>query len=363
MTPVAAAAERVRALVEAARRLADPRDPLGIEARAVLPGATGLSPEGVARALSECLETRPSAAEVALLCASVPEAPRAHVALSANVFVAAHRAIALALAASPAVEVRPSRREPEMASLLARAAPGLFLTVERLAPLPGDHLWAYGSDATIAALRADLPSTVTLHAHGHGFGVVVIDLAARAGADVEHLARVIARDVALFDQRGCLSPRIVFAAGSEDEVRRFAEQLATGMEEAERATPLGLLGAEERADARRYRDTVRFAQELIPAGSGAVGLDVRGGPLVVPPVGRHVHVVRTEEIERSLAPLSGVIAAVGVDGPPGLAGRVAELLPGARPSAAGLMQRPPFDGPVDRRTGVGITVHSVDSER
>jgi hypothetical protein len=345
-----AARGRVQRLIEAARRIADPRDTLGVEARAVLPGATGLSAEGVELALAESLETEPSEAELALLCASVQEAPRAHVALSANVFVAAHRALALALATSPVVDVRPSRREPEMASLLQRGAPGLFRIVQKLTPAPGDHVWVYGSDATIDAWRGDVASTVTLHAHGHGFGVVVLDLSARAEVGVVHLARAVARDVVLFDQRGCLSPRVVFALGSEGEVRHFAEGLARCLAEAEQATPVGALGPDERADARRYRDTVRFALELLPAGSGAVGVDVRGGPLIVPPVGRHVHVARVEEIQRPLAPLASAVAAVAVAGPRELILRVAELLPGARMSLPGHMQQPPFDGPVDRRT-------------
>ncbi|HEY3233680.1 MAG TPA: hypothetical protein VGJ84_03120, partial [Polyangiaceae bacterium] len=117
---------RIRRLVEAARKIADPRDPLGIRARELLPESTGLSRQGVEWALTRCLETRPTEKELRQLSASVPTAPRAHVILSANVFVAAHRAIALALAASPRVCVRTSRREPQFARLLCQASDGLF---------------------------------------------------------------------------------------------------------------------------------------------------------------------------------------------------------------------------------------------
>src|SRR5829696_6144805 len=111
-------AERVRRLVEAARALADPKSSLGKLARERLPEATGLSPEGVDFALQQSLEIDATPAEIATLCRDAPAAPRAHVLLSANVFVAALRAISLGLAASPRVSVRCSRREAVMAELL-----------------------------------------------------------------------------------------------------------------------------------------------------------------------------------------------------------------------------------------------------
>jgi len=48
----AAAEARLRRLLGAGRRLQNAEDPLGCEARARLPGAAGLSPEGVALALA-----------------------------------------------------------------------------------------------------------------------------------------------------------------------------------------------------------------------------------------------------------------------------------------------------------------------
>jgi len=144
---------RVARLVAVARRIADPADPLGQRARALLPASTGLSLQGVELGLTRCLEIAPTDLELRSLCEGTPSAPRAHVLLSANVFVAAHRAIALALAASARVEVRPSRREPEMVRLLQAGDPGLFRVVDDLSAAPGDHVWAYGTDRTLAALR------------------------------------------------------------------------------------------------------------------------------------------------------------------------------------------------------------------
>jgi hypothetical protein len=353
-----AAEERVWRLVSAARRIADPADALGLEARAVLPAATGLSPEGVALALERCLETHPSDGEMAALVASVDEAPRAHVLLSANVFVAAHRAIALGLAASETVFVRPSRREPQMARLLARAAPDLFGVVDELEPSPGDHVFVYGTDETIATVRRDLGPDVTIYAHGSGLGVVVVDVSGASRRALREVADSIAEDVVVFDQRGCLSPRVVFAHGlhglhglhgEPEGARTIAEELARALERAERRVPRGRLSMDEANSAVRYRETMRYVGETMPAGAGWVGLDVAGGPVVVPPVGRHVHVMVATDLARSAAPLAGLVVTVATAGPSELGSHALSCFPGARASPVGRMQRPAFDGPVDLR--------------
>lgn len=343
-----AARARVERLLDAARKIADPRDPLGAEARDVLPRVTGLSREGVELALVRCLETAPADAEVRALLASVEPAPAAHVLLSANVFVAAHRAIALALAASERVVVRPSRREPQMAALLARGAPGLFHLVEELRPAAGEHLFAYGSDETLAKVRAGLAPEVTLHAHGSGLGLVVVAADALAPSERKDCAERLASDVIPFDQRGCLSPRIAVVLGSAEDARSFARALAAALAQQEALVPLGSLSAEESAQVTRYRDSIRYAAEIFPAGRGWVGLDGNSGLLLVPPPGRNMHVVRMDDLD-GLAPLRGRVASFASRGAPRLGAELASLFPGARSSLIGEMQSPAFDGPVERR--------------
>src|SRR5690606_16063514 len=198
---------RVQGFLEAAARLSNPNDPLGRAARARLPESTGLSPAGVAYALEHCLERCPSPAELGRVCSQVSESPRAHVLLSANVFTAPVRAVALALAASERVCVRTSRREPVMTELLLEASGGQFELVSALTPSAGDQLWAYGSDQTLAAVANELPSGVVFHGHGSGFGLAIVDDAGLC--DLERAADGLARDCIAFDQRGCLSPRLV----------------------------------------------------------------------------------------------------------------------------------------------------------
>jgi hypothetical protein len=349
MTAEARAVLRVRALIAAARRVADPADSLGIEARAELPVTTGLSLEGVELALTRCLETHPSDDEIMALVRSVPRAPRAHVLLSANVFVAAHRAVALALAASEDVFVRPSRREPVTLRLLERGTPGLFQAVERLEPRAGDHLWAYGETDTLDSVRREVPEGVTTHAHGPGFGVVFVDATQAAPRDLTVTAEAIADDVVPFDQRGCLSPRVVFVLGEPSGIRAFAEALSEALARAGRRIPLGQLDSEELAGRARYRDTMLATGTLLPSGDGFVGLDLDGRAVTVPPAGRNVHVMRCAGPERVIGALGSAVASIAVAGDRALVERISSLFPHARVTGPGRMQTPSFDGPVDRR--------------
>jgi hypothetical protein len=338
---------RIEQALHAARRLADPSDALGREARELLPGSTGLSKENVELGLSECLETAPESEEIAELCRNVPLAPAAHVLLSANVFVAAHRAVALALAASDRVYVRSSRREPEMARLL-RAAGAPFELVEALRPEPGDHVWAYGTEATLAELRARNPPEVTLHEHGPGMGIALVQ--EPPARDLASLADALAHDVVLFDQRGCSSPRIAFVRGSPESTEQFARALAQALERWGQRVPRGRFSAAEMADESRYRDSAAYAMQLLSAGDAAVSLDESGAHAVlVPPIGRNIHVVRIENPSRSLLPLVALVTSVGWCGDAGLEDEIGATLPHARRCALGFMQRPRFDGPVDRR--------------
>lgn len=353
-------AQRVELLLQAMRRLVEP----GSERRAALCrrlcDTTGLSPSGVAWALDRCLELQPTSAELEALVASVPSSPRAHVVLPANVFVAAHRALALALAAAPRVYVKPSRREPALIEALAEEAPQLFERVSSLEVEAGDQVWAYGSDVTLEALRRELPPGALLHAHGSGFGVAVVDLGgAGAATSAEALWRAalgIAEDTACFDQRGCLSPRIVLALGSEERALELVELLARALVELERRIPRGRLGPLELAEARWYRECSVCSGVLLDTGYGAVslGLDLQAlgepgvTPIDIPPVGRHLEVIAVSRLEPALLGLEPWVTAVGCSDR-ALEQRLRELLPRARVGPVGSMQRPAFDGPVDRR--------------
>ncbi len=340
---------RVRTLVAAAAQLAEPSTELGRRTRALLADSTGLTPEGIDWALRECLETTPSDAELSALAGSVLPVPAVHVILPANVFVAAHRAIALALAASPRVRVRPSRREPHLTRLLAETAPGLFDIVTELAAAPGDDVWAYGGDESLASVRAALPAGVRLHAQGPGFGVAIVD----AQHVADGAAEALARDVALFEQRGCLSPRLALVLGEPASTRRFAALFAEAQARLAARIPPGRLDDAERADIVRFRDAGLYAGAAVPAGPGWVFVAGEARPALAP-VGRNLHVSPAPSLEGALAALGPAnVTSVGIAGPSELFASVRRALPQARVCELGQMQRPAFDGPADRRGRAG----------
>ncbi|HVY49118.1 MAG TPA: acyl-CoA reductase, partial [Minicystis sp.] len=202
---------RVERVLAAGARIADPADPLGREARARLRETSGLTPQGVALALDEHLERGASPAELDAFVARATPARRAVVVLSANVCTAALRAIAFGCATAADVLTRPSRRDPVVAELVARAraddaafaAAGGRVALTRdeiVEPRAGDEVHVYGGDDAIAAYRRRLPAGASLRAHGPGFGAALVG----AEADPVDAACALARDVVPFDQRGCL---------------------------------------------------------------------------------------------------------------------------------------------------------------
>ncbi len=334
--------DRVRRFLLAGARLADPEDGLGQQARARLPRSTGLSPASVDYALTHCLERCPELAELERICAATIEAPRAHVVLSANVFTAPLRVIALALASSGRVSVRASRREPVMAELLHAASRGQFELVSNIDPAPGDHVWAYGADETLADIAATLPRGVTYQAHGFGYGAALIDSAACHDLAA---ARRLALDAVLFDQRGCLSPRFAVVHASLDAALVFARALAAALDEWQTRLPLGQLDPSEVEASVRFRETMTYAGEgCLSTSTGTVAVLSEPERFPLPPVGRNLLLLATNDWQRPLATNAAQLTQLG------LTGAFAPLPPHVRTAPLGHMQRPPFDGPVDRRT-------------
>jgi Acyl-CoA reductase (LuxC) len=343
--PADAAARRARVerLLESARQVIDLAGGTGVELRQRLVQTTGLSPEGVQLGITRALELYPSEEEMLKLCNTAPAAPRVWVVLSANVFVAAHRAIALALASSATVFVKPSRRDPALAEALCVACGGLFSIVPQLAVESGDHVYAYGSDSTMQELRRDLPTGAIFHAHGTGMGAAFVT----ASDSLEHAAREIATDVVTFDQRGCLSPRLVALGPGVDGVA-FAAQLATELARWETQVPMGQSSRAEQGERTWYRSVAAYAGHVFDAGPGCVSYFPDPRQVPIPPALRCVSVFSPHDLARALEASAKLLTVVAADDSV-LRQRLLESYPYARHVKLGAMQCPLFDGPVDRR--------------
>ncbi len=336
----------VRRLLEAARQVHANRSRLV----SAIVASTGLSPQGVELGF-ESLERDASDEQLRCLIHAAGSTRHVHVVLSANVFVAPLRAIALALAAAPRVTVRPSPRDPALARALVEAAgdPRITLTLDRdVAATEADVVHVYGRDATIAQVRARVRAGVRVLGHGAGLGAALVT----GKAPVGEAARALALDVAVFDQRGCLSPRLVLVVGDEPRAGEVGERLHAELDELDTRVPRGVLSPEETSESVRWRDSVAFAGALRVGGGHSVGILPVRAPLAIPPAGRHGRAGPARDLADARHASAGAAprgVTLGSDDPVA----VAAVAPAhARTAELGGMQRPPLDGPVDRRTAV-----------
>jgi hypothetical protein len=313
---------------------------------------SGLSPEGVAFAFEQSFARELADPDLDALIASVSPAPQVLAILSANVFGAATRALALALAASARVYVRPSRRAPLLPRLLLHAA-GLDALLEQppeLEMFTDGMVHAYGSDETLDALRAR--ARVPVWGHGHGFGVALADPALQ-GVGVAPLAAALARDIVLFDQQGCLSPRVVFVPHAY--LSTFACALHVCLEAMSEDVPAGAAVRALAPSRVRYRETQRALGVVY---EGRAHLVVQSEALLLGPPARTILVAPWNDAAIAwlaeqaphLTTVGGELGELGTLGKgDGALGVRLPQLRHTRRAALGEMQRPRLDGPVDRR--------------
>ena len=366
--------ERCAALSAAATALLDPSSPSGARALEILPASTGLSREMVAWALAASLRdaARPEMLE---RLATVP-APHAgahpvpaHLAalvLAGNVFTAALRPIAGALALGVPVVCKASSRDDAFPRLLRAALdaiepalggalgvcsfPGGSTALEDALLEQADAVVVYGSDTTVSALRARARPTARLSEHGHGVSAAYVAAAALgSAAHAEAVAERLALDVAAYDQRGCLSPQVALVErGAPLDAVDLAERVHRALGRLGETLPRGPLPAGVAAAQMQWRGTMAVLGELREGPAHAVAL-VTHDTLRLGPGHRNLLLAGCEGAEdaaRQLAPLGVHLKAIGVAGAPDDAERLARALPAPlcpRLCPIGTMQAPPLD--------------------
>lgn len=338
-------------LAAAARRWR--RDPA---LQAELPAAARLSPALVAAGIDITAE----ALDVEAMCDLVerelgPERPArpwlvAHV-VASNVPALGVPAIVLACLAGAAVVVKSGRADRASAPAYRRAlaaedpelAAGVVTTywsggdeaAERAVLAGADVVVATGRDDTVAALAGRFGRRVL--AHGDRGSVVLVGRDGLAEADA--VAGRVALDVALHDQRGCLSPAAVFVAG---DARGFAARLVAALETVAVALPPGPLAPDERGAHRTAVAEAEWNGATVLAGAGGTVL-VDATPRWRPPPGRRTVWVHPLASAPEALP-AGWVECVAV------AGVAVDLdalrrLGVSRVCAPGRMQRPPLSWP------------------
>ncbi len=288
------------------------------------------------------------------------------------------------------VLAKPSASEPLFPALfartLARVEPRL---AEALAVLPwrggepeieaealvgAGAVVAYGSDETIAGIRPRTPGSVGFVGYGHSLSCAAVARESLTEAGSRKVARRLAWDVALFDQRGCLSPQ--FAAvenGGEMTPVQLAEQLAGELEVLRTELPRGSVTPSESARIQTQRELAQFwsASDLgvrIWQSAASTDWTVICRDKLTPSSGRnrYITLVAVDDLATGLHRLcSGLpVSTIGLAAPPQ---RLYELAPTLAPLASrlcplGAMGEPPITWRHDGRKNLEPLVTWVDHE-
>lgn len=230
---------------------------------------------------------------------STPEV--ALVILAASVPGLAAQSLFPLLASGSAVIFKPSSREPDSGRLLVEALERLDSEVAAAVSLQPDlrlgnedvdlgvvdRVVAYGEDATLATIAGavDNARATQLSSQGHGWSAVYL----AAESITEEVLAAVARDVALFDQRGCLCPQVVLTSVPAAEVvEGLGNALARIANELPPIPDTATLGA-----LRQLRDGVIAGGRTVsdqPLATGLVVESDSGQPVRGTPGGRSVRI-------------------------------------------------------------------------
>ena len=300
-----------------------------------------------------------------------PSAPIAMMAvvLAGNVFTASVRGIFVPLLLGVPVLVKASSKERAFPAMLRdalrRANANLGTAVEIVAFSGGDvecetalveraaAVSVYGSDETVAAIASRVGHG-SIIPHGHGVSVAYCSAEALSGTQRGDTIANLALDICAYDQRGCLSPQLIFIeAATERSARDFAAGLAEeGLEPMNRTLPRGRLPASIGAEQAQWRGVAEVEGTLIRGTS--YGLAIRSAQAIRwSPGYRNATIVPVRTIDEAfdaIEPIGASLKCVGTDPASisNVSARLAESGPlRAYACALGSMQTPAVDAPAD----------------
>jgi hypothetical protein len=302
-------------------------DPLSPERRAIEPAlveSTGLSPAGLRAGLAAVLGgvRQPHAAELFARAAPMRISRRtrspALVVLAGNLPGLVVQPLLPALALRRPLLVKSASTEPVFApafvNALVRRLPALADALAAVSWPGGDEaleapvlaavgkVLAYGDRAAVLDLHRRAPGKVVDFGPKLSFAVVSAD------ADLATVATGIARDVALFDQRGCLSVQATFVEGDRARARSFAETLAEALARAALELPPGRFDSRQASAVQQLRGEAELRGALVgtlPLAAGSVLLEPRDAPLAPSPGVRAVRVYALASLAELPARLLG----------------------------------------------------------
>ncbi len=365
-------AERVAALGRVAAAWTGERSTWRRRAVPALVASTGYATAAVESALDE-LWTALAGREIAAVVAremddAITRAPErlAWHSFAGNVPGAGVFGIFGALVAGVPSLVKTARRETVLPVLVAESIaaedarlgdavtavhwPGGSDAHERVVVERATIVLAYGRAETIERIAAMRPRRLLRFGPRLSAAVVCSEAATAATAGAA------ARQVALFDQQGCLSPQYVVV---EEQDRKttdaFVDALGAALERLAVELPRARLGLAEATDVWRHVERQRWREQegadvrVVAGADGAYSVTCdRTGALPGTPLNRHVVVLPVAslgEAAATLRRLDGMVEAVGAAGPEARLVEIAETAAAcgaARLCPLDRLQAPPF---------------------
>lgn len=123
-----------------------------------------------------------------------------------------------------------------------------------------DAVVVYGGNETVRSLRDRTPVTTPFIAYHHRLSAALVGRAALTDAtSAADAADRAARATAVFDQRGCVSPHVVYVErGGGVGPEAWAKELAHAFERLERTLPTGPLRPGEASEIHQVRGTAEL---------------------------------------------------------------------------------------------------------
>lgn len=252
--------------------------------------------------------------------------------LAGNVFTASARSMLVPLLFGVPVLVKASSKETLFPSMLRDALretnPNLGKALS-LASFPGgdsdceaalfelaESVSVYGSDETVATLAARLEGRPLL-AHGHGVSVAYCGSDSLSDTRISETIERLSLDIAAYDQRGCLSPQIVYVEqapciSAADFGRRLVDEGLGPMHE---RLPRGPLPISVGAAQAQWRGVAEVEGTLIRGADHAVAIRP-AQPIRWSPTYRNIAlspVSGIAEAFRAMQPIGANLKCVGVD--------------------------------------------------
>lgn len=240
-----------------------------------------------------------------------------------------------------------------------------------------DTVLAYGGDAALRDLQAQMPPGVRFLPHGHKLSFGVVGRCALSAGRAPAIARLAADDLVRHEQQGCYSPQVFYVErGGQVTPQEFAQRLAAGLQQLQAKFQRPQPGLAEAAQIAQWRSSLEWAGfddasvQLLghPEHSWSVVYRDQATPIAPGPLHRCVQVVALDSLDQlpaCLAPQRRYLQSAGLAVAPeqlqALAGQLAAVGV-TRLSAIGQMAQPAPGWHNDGRPSLLDLVTLVDLE-